>query len=93
MPYYKNNNNVVIVCDNIFKKQNEEFVEITEDEAIDLFKISLTNLKNSNEYKIQEAKEYLNSTDYKMLPDYNNTDDYIVAKRQEAREFIRANKK
>lgn len=41
--------------------------------------------------KVQEAKQYLFSTDYKVLPDYEPKDEDIIAKRAEARAFIRAN--
>ena len=40
---------------------------------------------------IAEAKAYLASTDFKVLPDYDEDVTTIKAKRQEAREFIRAN--
>ena len=49
----------------------------------------------NSEYKIQEAKQYLSNTDYKMLPNYvpkvNEDLDAIIAKRNETREFIRNN--
>ena len=53
--------------------------------------------KESIEYKISEAKLYLQSTDYKMTVDYFATlekevKDELITKRAEAREFIRANK-
>lgn len=41
--------------------------------------------------KIAEAKAYLASTDFKVLPDYDKDATDVIAKRQEAREFIRAN--
>lgn len=46
--------------------------------------------------KIAEAKAYLSSTDYKMTVDYFSTlskdiQDEFILKRNEAREFIRAN--
>ena len=41
--------------------------------------------------KIAEAKAYLVATDYKVLPDYDKPNEEIIAKRAEAREFIRAN--
>ena len=46
--------------------------------------------------KINEAKLYLSSTDYKMTVDYIATlskeiQDELILKRSEAREFIRAN--
>ena len=50
--------------------------------------------KNSNEYRIQEAKQFLASTDYKMTVDYFGTlskedQDSLIAKRASSREFIR----
>ena len=41
--------------------------------------------------KIAEAKAYLASTDFKVLPDYDKEPSEVIAKRAEAREFIRAN--
>lgn len=41
--------------------------------------------------KVAEAKAYLASTDYKVLPDYEPKSDEIIALRAEAREFIRTN--
>jgi len=54
--------------------------EFTEEE---LAKIELAK-------KIQEAKQYLIATDFKVLPDYDKQDDEIIRLRQEAREFIRS---
>ena len=50
--------------------------------------------KNSIEFKINEAKLYLSSTDYKMTVDYFGTlskedQDSLIAKRASSREFIR----
>lgn len=64
-----------------------KFVYPTEEE------IAKEELQN----KIQEAKMYLSSTDYKMTVDYFATlskeiQDELILKRNEAREFIRANK-
>lgn len=42
-------------------------------------------------FKVSEAKVYLASTDYKVLPDYEPKSDEIIALRAEAREFIREN--
>ncbi len=47
--------------------------------------------KATIEYKIEEAKAYLASTDFKVLPDYDKEPSGVIAKRAEAREFIRAN--
>jgi hypothetical protein len=53
--------------------------------------------KEELQHKINEAKVYLSSTDYKMTVDYFATlskdiQDELILKRNEAREFIRANK-
>lgn len=53
--------------------------------------------KEQLEHKINEAKAYLLSTDYKMTVDYfgslsKEIQDELILKRNEAREFIRANK-
>ena len=52
--------------------------------------------KEQLEHKINEAKAYLLSTDYKMTVDYfailsKDIQDELILKRSEAREFIRAN--
>ena len=41
--------------------------------------------------KVLEAKAYLASTDFKVLPDYTPKSDEVIALRATAREFIRAN--
>lgn len=41
--------------------------------------------------KVAEAKAYLASTDFKVLPDYEPKSDEVVALRATAREFIRTN--
>jgi hypothetical protein len=41
--------------------------------------------------KIAEAKAYLEATDFKMTVDYDEDVTEVKLKRQEAREFIRAN--
>jgi hypothetical protein len=41
--------------------------------------------------KITEYKAYLEATDFKILPDYDEDVTEVKLKRQEAREFIRAN--
>lgn len=66
-------------------------IEIKIDEV---FATPLTDeeiVKNETEAKVQEAKLYLSSTDYKVLSDYEPKDETIIAKRAEARAFIRAN--
>ena len=46
-------------------------------------------LEKSNKAKVAQAKSYLQSTDYKMLPDYDKEVTEIRSLRQEARELIR----
>ena len=41
--------------------------------------------------KVAEAKAYLASTDFKVLPDYTPKSDEVIALRATAREFIRVN--
>lgn len=41
--------------------------------------------------KVAEAKAYLASTDFKVLPDYEPKSDEVIALRATAREFIRIN--
>lgn len=53
--------------------------------------------KEELQHKINEAKAYLSSTDYKMTVDYfggliQEVQDELVSKRAEAREYIRGNK-
>lgn len=63
-----------------------ELVEALEKEALD----------NELQAKINEAKEFLNNTDKKVLPDYEFRPDdkpleYYLEERKKAREFIRSN--
>ena len=40
--------------------------------------------------RIKELKKLLTDSDYKVLPDYDKTDELIIQQRQEWRETIRA---
>lgn len=40
--------------------------------------------------RIKELKKLLTDSDYKILPDYDKTDEHIIQQRQEWREMIRA---
>ena len=71
----------------------QDFIEYTDDniplelqEALDAEQVA-----NELSTKIAEAKAYLASTDFKVLPDYDKEPSEVIAKRAEAREFIRAN--
>lgn len=71
----------------LIKQCEDSFIYPTDEE------IAKEELKN----KIAESKAYLSSTDYKMTVDYFATlskeiQDELILKRNEAREFIRANK-
>ena len=75
-----------IALNNVHNKVNEDgtteqFDFRTEDEVAE----------QDLELKILEAKAYLASTDFKVLPDYDKEPSEVIAKRAEAREFIRAN--
>ena len=101
MKYYKNTNNEVFA----FESDGSQDHLITED----MKSISLEEIKHINkakedeskqtiEYKINEAKSYLLSTDYKMTVDYFATltkeqQDDLIKLRAEARQFIRDNEK
>jgi hypothetical protein len=43
--------------------------------------------------KIAEYKAYLEATDFKVLPDYDEDATEVKLKRKEAREFIRTNER
>jgi hypothetical protein len=71
-------------------------ISLEEIEAIN--KAKEDEYKSSQEFKIQEAKTYLLSTDYKMTVDYFATltveeQDNLIKLRTEARQFIRDNEK
>lgn len=54
------------------------------------FLVQLTDEDKIKE-KIADSKEYLTSTDYKVLPDYDGNTTGILEARAEARAYIRAN--
>jgi len=67
-------------------------ISLEEIEAIN--KAKEDEIKQSIEYKVQEAKSYLTSTDYKMTVDYFATltkeeQDDLIKLRAEARQFLR----
>ena len=67
---------------------------IEEIEAIN--KTKEDEYKNSVEFKINEAKQFLNKSDKKVLPDYefkegDNSLEWYIEERSKARAFIRAN--
>ena len=67
---------------------------IEEIEAIN--KTKEDEYKNSVEFKINEAKQFLDKSDKKVLPDYefkegDNSLEWYIEERSKARAFIRAN--
>ena len=52
--------------------------------------IEAERVKAEQDKVISEAKQYLNDTDYKVLPDYDGDTDGIIEARAEARATIRA---
>ena len=71
----------------------EDFTIYTDDNIPSELQEALDAEQVANELstKIAEAKAYLASTDFKVLPDYDKEPSEVIAKRAEAREFIRAN--
>ncbi len=75
----------------------DEYSELIEQLASTYVKPTQAELDEAERvHKLNEAHAYLNSTDYKMTVDYFGTltqeiQDELVAKRAEAREFIRNN--
>ena len=57
----------------------------------DLEAIEQSKLEEDKAKQITEAKKYLLDTDFKVLPDYDQDSTEVKVKRQEARDFIRAN--
>ncbi|MFW9602462.1 MAG: hypothetical protein ACMV1B_09095 [Prevotella sp.] len=79
-------NTPLIEFESLIKQCQDSFVYPTDEEIA----------KEQLEHKINEAKAYLLSTDYKMTIDYFATlskevQDELIAKRVEAREFVRLN--
>ncbi len=71
----------------------EDFIVYTDDNIPSELQEAIQAEQVANELsgKIAEAKAYLASTDFKVLPDYDKEPSEVIAKRAEAREFIRAN--
>ena len=71
-----------------------DMVSIALEEIQEINQAKEEEVKQSLEYKVQEAKLYLQSTDFKMTIDYFGTltkeeQDELIAKRAEAREIVR----
>ena len=73
-----------------------DMVEISLEEIEVINKAKEDEYKNSMEFKINEAKQFLNKSDKKVLPDYefkegDNLLEWYIEERSKARTFIRAN--
>jgi len=71
----------------------EGFTEYTNDKIPSKLQeaLEVEIVANKLAVKITEYKAYLEATDFKVLPDYDEDVTEVKLKRQEAREFIRAN--
>ena len=74
-----------MITDKILLEAIKDLDEEKKQYFIDLFD------KQRIQDKVAEAKVYLTSTDFKVLPDYDKDATDVIAQRAEAREFIRAN--
>ena len=98
MKYFKDNQNNIFAYDDEQIKQGygKKLTPISIEDVNFINEQKYIALTQTLEYKLQEAKSYLNSTDFKMLPDYilKNGEilEDIITKRNELREFIRSNK-
>ena len=92
MNYFKDSDNEVFAYDDEQIKQgySKDLISITEEEMKVLTTYVPTREEEIN-LQIAEAMKYLVDTDYKVLPDYDKDSTEVKVKRQEAREFIRAN--
>lgn len=74
----------------------EDMKEISLEEIEAINKAKEDEVKQSLEYKINEAKQFLDKTDKKVLSDYefkegDNSLEWYTEERSKARAFIRAN--
>lgn len=74
----------------------EDMIEISLEEIEAINKAKEDEYKNSIEFKINEAKQFLAKSDKKVLPDYafkegDNSLEWYIEERSKARAFIRVN--
>jgi hypothetical protein len=88
MKYYKNKNNEAFIFNEDGSQDDliNDKIKITEEE----FLVIMNNVENIRT-RVQQAKAYLEATDFKMTVDYDEDATEVKLKRKEAREFIRAN--
>ena len=95
MKYFKTKNEIRAIDDGQESLIQNDWIEISFEELQELLKPTAEQIL---EQKISEAKAYLANTDYKMTVDYFATlpeaeQQDLIAKRAEAREFIRLNER
>lgn len=100
MKYYKNKNNEMLGFELDGSQDfliTKDMISTTLEEIESINKAKEDEFKSSLEYKINEAKLFLDKTDKKVLPYYefeegDNTLEWYIEERSKARAFIRANK-
>ena len=91
MKYYKDINNNIFAYeldgsqDHLIKGK----IAITQADVDTINAQKQVELEATDEYKVNQAKSYLASTDYKVLPDYDGDTTGILEARAEARNIIR----
>ena len=91
MKYYKDINNNIFAYeldgsqDHLIKGK----IAITQADVDTINAQKQVELEATDEYKVNQAKSYLTSTDYKVLPDYDGDTTGILEARAEARNIIR----
>lgn len=91
MKYYKDISNEIFAYeedgsqDHLIKGK----IAITQAEVDTINAQKQVELEATDEYKVNQAKSYLASTDYKVLPDYDGDTTGILEARAEARNVIR----
>ena len=95
---YNNINDVTVNFDPIAFSKDSSRLYITADKKVSTYSdkeiedaLDALKLEEDKAKQIAEAKKYLSDTDFKVLPDYDQDSTEVKVKRQEAREFIRAN--
>jgi hypothetical protein len=89
--YYKNSNNQVFAYrddEEMQKYAKEPLTPITDEEAFAIANPPPTE-QELTQAKIGKLKQLLDESDYKVLPDYDKTDEAIIADRQAWRDEIR----
>jgi hypothetical protein len=90
MKYYKLNNTIYAYeLDGSQDHLIGDKVALTPEE-LELLLNPIPSLEEVKLQKVQEAKQYLLATDFKVLPDYDQDNADVKVKRQEARELIRS---